>query len=118
MKCKKNILILTQWSFKDALIQTYTLPYIKIIRDLIAKERKIILITSEQKNIALKKKEIESQNKEWESQNMKLLAFPYSRFGIKKIILFLGHFIKIYLCIKMCPLWGYEKRRIWTLKNK
>ena len=48
-----NILVFTQWSFKDALVQTYTLPYVNIIRKIIAPDRKIFLVTSEQENIAL-----------------------------------------------------------------
>ena len=100
MISKGNILILTQWSFKDALIQTYTLPYVEIIRELIAGERKIILISSEQEKIALNKVEIETLNKKWESRNMKLVAFPYNRFGLKKIFFFFGHLIKMFLLIK------------------
>ena len=29
---KGNVLVLTYWSYKDALIQTYTLPYVRIIQ--------------------------------------------------------------------------------------
>ena len=43
MKLKGNILVLTQWSFKDALIQTYTLPYVEILREIIPTERKIFV---------------------------------------------------------------------------
>src|SRR4030066_244618 len=35
---QKNILILTYWSYQDALIQTYTLPYVRIIRKIIQKK--------------------------------------------------------------------------------
>ena len=59
MKEPGNILVFTQWSFKDALIQTYTLPYIDIIREIISSERKIILVTAEQGHIALSKEEID-----------------------------------------------------------
>ena len=44
MKLDGNILVFTQWSFKDALVQTYTLPYAAIIRKIISPERKIILL--------------------------------------------------------------------------
>ncbi|MFN3342602.1 MAG: hypothetical protein ACK40M_07885 [Flavobacteriales bacterium] len=47
MKRKGNILVFTYWPLNDALIQTYTLPYVKIIRNIIDKERKIYLITLE-----------------------------------------------------------------------
>jgi glycosyltransferase involved in cell wall biosynthesis len=49
----KNILVITYWSYNDALIQTYTLPYLRIIRDLLPEGSKIHLITLE-KNDELK----------------------------------------------------------------
>ena len=53
----------TQWSFKDALVQTYTLPYINIIREIILPQQKIILVTAEQEHIALSKTESDQVNK-------------------------------------------------------
>jgi len=47
MKSKGNILVFTYWPMNDALIQTYTLPYVNIIRNIINKERKIYIITLE-----------------------------------------------------------------------
>lgn len=86
MKTAGNILVFTQWSFKDALVQTYTLPYIDIIREIISPERKIILVTAEQPHIALGKDEADQINKDWEKRNMLLLPEPYKRFGLKKIL--------------------------------
>ncbi|MCX6276243.1 MAG: hypothetical protein NTV09_13665 [Bacteroidetes bacterium] len=48
MARKKNILVVTYWSYKDALIQAYTLPYLKIISDQLPRGSKIFLITIEQ----------------------------------------------------------------------
>lgn len=48
MARKKNILVLTYWSYKDALIQAYTLPYLKIISDQLPFGSKIFLVTIEQ----------------------------------------------------------------------
>lgn len=50
MKPAKNILVITYWSFSDALIQTYTLPYLKIIADQLSAESKIYLVTLEKEN--------------------------------------------------------------------
>ena len=36
----KNIVVLTYWSFNDALIQTYTIPYIKIIKNYLFEVKK------------------------------------------------------------------------------
>jgi len=81
-----NILVFTQWSFKDALVQTYTLPYVNIIREIISPERKIILVTAEQPNIALIKDETDQINKDWEKRNMQLHPAPYKRFGLIKLM--------------------------------
>ena len=86
MKNENNILVFSHWSFKDALIQTYTLPYVDIIRKIVSSERKIFLVTAEQQQITLTKDEIKEINREWTGKNMQLLAQPYKRFGLKKII--------------------------------
>jgi len=100
MKPEGNILVLTQWSFKDALVQTYTLPYVEIIRKIISDDRKIFLLTSEQQDIALTSQESDLINEAWSVKNMKLLAQPYRRFGFKKIIGLLGNLRKLYTLIK------------------
>ena len=85
MKSTGNILVLTQWSFKDALIQTYTLPYVDLIRRIVSPERMIFLVTSEQEQVALTDEEATQINAEWKQRNMGLLPEPYKRFGIKKM---------------------------------
>jgi glycosyltransferase involved in cell wall biosynthesis len=95
MRFEGNILVLTQWSFNDALIQTYTLPYIDIIRKIIPLSHKIVLITSEQENLALKRDEIELINAEWKQKNIELVTFSYHRFGIKKLLSFICQFWRI-----------------------
>jgi hypothetical protein len=42
-----NILVITYWKFSDALIQTYTLPYLRIIRNILPAGSGITLITLE-----------------------------------------------------------------------
>jgi glycosyltransferase involved in cell wall biosynthesis len=100
MKLDGNIMVLTQWSFKDALVQTYTLPYVAIIRKIISADRKILIVTAEQTHIALNKRETEAINTEWSTVNMQLLALPYRRFGLKKIIASSTQFFKLYRLIK------------------
>ena len=100
MSKEGNILVFTQWSFKNALVQTYTLPYVDIIRKIIAPNRKIFLFTSEQENIALDSNEIKQINNEWEKRNMQLLPYPYKRFGFKKMIVVSGYLFKLIRIIK------------------
>jgi len=100
MKTTGNILVFTQWSFKDALVQTYTLPYVDIIRNIISRERKIILVTAEQPQIALAKEETDQINKGWEKRNMQLLPEPYKKFGLRKLVASAGNFSKLIGIIK------------------
>ena len=96
----ENILVLTHWSFKDALIETYTLPYVNIIRDILPRNKKIILVTSEQKNIALTDTETQKINKEWQEKNMMLLPLPYQAMGLKKMIFSVNQLRQLYSLVK------------------
>lgn len=100
MKLSGNILILTQWSFKDALIQTYTLPYVEIIRETVPADKKITVVTAEQENKALSKKELAEINEQWQKRNMQLIAQPYKRYGWKKIVIGIGQMLRLYKLIK------------------
>ncbi|MES2132784.1 MAG: hypothetical protein V4506_10555 [Bacteroidota bacterium] len=53
MKQPYNILVITYWSFSDALIQTYTLPYLKIISQKLPAGSKIFLVTLEKENFGI-----------------------------------------------------------------
>lgn len=46
----KNILVITYWSFADALVQTYTLPYLKIMLGSLPPGSNIYLVTLEKKS--------------------------------------------------------------------
>src|SRR5687768_14944569 len=100
MKLKGNILVITSWSFKDALVQTYTLPYINIIREIIPAGKKIFLVTEEQKRLALTADELDKINREWAAKNMQLITLPYRRFGWKKILTWPHRLYRLYRLIK------------------
>ena len=107
MKLAGNILVFTQWSYKDALVQTYTLPYIEIVRKIIPHDIKIFLVTAEQPQIALSREEANQVNKNWETRNMQLLPEPYKRFGVKKIV---GAATNIYKLVRVI-----QKEKIKTI---
>lgn len=94
-----NILVFTQWSYKDALVQTYTIPYVDIVRKLVPAVRKIIVLTAEQPHLALSDEEVTRINKEWSERNMQLLPLPYNRFGIKKIFQVTGQLFRLHRLI-------------------
>lgn len=69
-----NILVLTHWDFDDALVQTYTLPYVKIIASKLPKGSEIYLFTLNKS----KKKPVDLS--EW---NIRLIHADYHSFGAK-----------------------------------
>lgn len=73
MSNNKNILVLTYWSFNDALIQTYTLPYVKQIADAISSDSKVFLVTLEKD----KKPDFPFINK------IHFVQFSYNELGLK-----------------------------------
>lgn len=95
----KNILVLTYWSYNDALIQTYTLPYLKLISKNIQPGGIVYLVTMEQETIQVSEKECININKELEEYNIVLIPFKYKRFGIGAIISWKLYILKLLLVI-------------------
>lgn len=95
-----NLLIITYWSFKDALIQTYTLPYVKLIRKHLHKDQKIYLVTLAQPRYKMKKDEWENEKSKWKKENIHLIRFNYSNFGFLMMLKFPFIFLSlVYLII-------------------
>jgi glycosyltransferase involved in cell wall biosynthesis len=82
----KNILVITYWSYKDALIQTYTAPYLKIIRKYLPAGSRIFLVTLEQSRLRMSAEEMRATNVELEKEGIRLVPFTYSRFGMKAMV--------------------------------
>ena len=95
----KNLLILTYWSYKDALIQTYTLPYVRIIRKNLPKKSKIYLFTIEQDFYKMSDDEWKIEKQKLATENIILLRVRYSKFGIKMMFKFIGVFISLFFLI-------------------
>lgn len=79
------VLVLTGWSFRDALVQTYTLPYVELMRQVLPARVKLLLVTSEQPPLALDGEGVAAVNREWAPRGMQLIAQPYNKFGLRKI---------------------------------
>ena len=82
---KKNILILTYWSLKDALIQAYTIPYLRIIYSHIPPGSRIYLITFEQQKQKLPANEIAQIKQRLRMQGIRLITLRYSKFSVFSI---------------------------------
>lgn len=70
----RNILVITYWSFDDALVQAYTLPYLRLIREVLPQGSTIHLVTLE-KRAAPGVREVEP--------GLLVHAFRYVPFGVR-----------------------------------
>jgi len=90
-----NILVITYWSYKDALIQTYTLPYLRIMRKYLPAGSNIYLVTLEQPHHALTASETLTENQHLASYDIQLIPFRYVPFGAKAVVSQFGNIIKL-----------------------
>lgn len=95
----KHLLIITYWSYKDALIQAYTLPYLKIILKNLAPGSKLYLLTLEQEFYAMSDSEWQTEKHKMQQEGIYLIRFKYVRFGIKMLMKFIGIFISLIFLI-------------------
>ncbi len=100
MKLNGNILIVTHWTFKEALVQAYTLPYVDIIRKIIPSEKKIFVVTFETERAALTEEEKETLKRDWDKKNMYHLPLKYNRFGLKKLLHAVSQIIRLVVIIR------------------
>jgi len=91
----KNILVLTYWSYNDALIQTYTLPYIRIIRKIISPKSKLYLVTFDNHNYPIGKQQEKKIKQELFNEGIRWIRFHYFPLGIKPILFAPFQFLKL-----------------------
>lgn len=85
-KKTKNILVLTYWSYKEGLIQSYTLPYLKIISEFLPATSKIFLFTLEKENLRLGNLEVATEKKSLLKKKINWLPHKYFPFGGKGML--------------------------------
>ncbi|MCH2023545.1 MAG: glycosyltransferase [Saprospiraceae bacterium] len=81
----KKVLILTYWGYKETLISNFTIPYIQSLHQVNPKMN-MFLFTLNKKHQSMSSTDIENANKKLSKFKTQLLAFNYSRFGIKAIL--------------------------------
>ncbi|TVQ86148.1 MAG: hypothetical protein EA393_12630, partial [Bacteroidetes bacterium] len=81
-KKRKNILILTYWSFHDALIQAYTLPYVEYILENQPEGAELFLVTLEKNTGTASIKSLMGSPKvrKLKEKNVHVLPFRYFPF--------------------------------------
>jgi glycosyltransferase involved in cell wall biosynthesis len=90
---ESSILILTYWSYKDALIQTYTLPYVKLITKV--SKKKAYIVCLEQKQLRTTKEERIKIQDELSKYNISIIFFDYNRFGFKQVLVWCVYIVKL-----------------------
>jgi len=88
-----NILVITEWGYEEGLIQSYTLPYLKIIHK-VNPSLKIYLITKEKKNFEKDTAKLQKAEEELKRYNIVLLPEKYYRAGMAKYFLSVFRFLK------------------------
>jgi len=79
---KKNLLVITYWSYADALIQAYTLPYIRIIGEQLPPGSKIYFVTLEQKHQGLPTSERKKVQQALREEHIEWKPYAYRGFSI------------------------------------
>lgn len=93
----KNILVLTTWEYRTGLIQSSTLPYLRIINGIVPSAN-IYLITQEKSKWyeGAEKSRLEKESRPY---NIQFRPQLYRRFGLKKMILFGYQFAELVLFV-------------------
>lgn len=82
---KNKILVITTWSFNDALIQSHTLPYLKIIHE-VAPATEIFLVTQEKEKQFVSGPQRQQINAELNASGIHFVPQQYYNFGFRKIV--------------------------------
>jgi len=86
----KNVIVITYWSVSDALIQTYTLPYVKLIRKHVPAGSSIYLVTLEKQETVLRLPARDKVAKELAQEGITWMPYRYFPFGMKAITHWIG----------------------------
>lgn len=103
-----NILILTNWPFEDALIQAYTLPYVKIIRKYLSSDKEIWFQTLEK--VEYSEQKVDSIKEILSKDKIKWIPQQYHKYGVKSLVVNIVQLIKyVQFCreknIKVIHIW-------------
>ncbi len=93
MKHNGPVLVITYWSWKDALIQTYTLPYVELIQRY--SNSNVWIVTLEQLPRGTSAAEREAITREYAAKKIIPVFFTYNRFGMAAIFQALLMIIKL-----------------------
>jgi glycosyltransferase involved in cell wall biosynthesis len=81
LKKGSNILVLTGWSRTDALVEVYTLPYVRLIRQRLPSGSRLILLTLEPLTLLKDTPRMQSLHAALQAEGIDWRPLPYRRFG-------------------------------------
>lgn len=82
----KNVLVITYWSFNDPLVQTYTLPYVRLIRKHLPPGSRIYLFCLTQPGFRNSNDDESAIEKLGKEENIHVVAEEYAPFGTKMML--------------------------------
>jgi len=88
----RNILVLTYWGYSDALVQTYTLPYVRIMLRHLPTGSKVHLVTLEKQGTDRGVLAVDP--------GVVLHHYPYKPFGAKGLGMMLGLLLSLYRVVR------------------
>lgn len=86
-----NILVITYWSYKEPLIQAATLPYLRIMSQLLSPGSRIHLVTLEKQNLAIQADEEVEIRAALDRDGITLLTRRYRKFGTRAMFNWVGN---------------------------
>ena len=95
----KNILVLTGWTYRSGLIQTYTLPYVRMMRANSPPDGRIHLVTLEQPAMALTSQEKARAREALAADGIEWTPLSYRRFGLGAVLQAAYH---VFLLLRLC----------------
>jgi len=81
-----NVLVVTYWSYKDALVSTYTLPYVRMIIPNLPPGSKIILFTFEQSRMRYNSRDWKNEQEKMRREQIIIVRMKYNGFGLKAFL--------------------------------
>lgn len=96
-----NVIVLTYWSFDDALIQTYTLPYIKIIQKNLGTGDLVYLLTLEKNDAWMRSKNVRQRKEQLANELIHWVPFRYRPFGLLSIVSWIFGLVRLFWLVTL-----------------
>ena len=86
----KKVMVLTYWKYREALVQTYTLPYVRLLLKHLPQGSEVILLTLEKAEDPMPPELMAMEQERLKAEGITWLAHQYRPFGIRSLLGWLG----------------------------